>query len=231
MKRLYSLLFTPLLTFSVSAQNHTETYSFNGVNVAVPDGSSVGVVNQQTLTTGIDSISSITVSVNLSGTAIPDNVGYNGDLYVYLSHDTGFSVLLNRVGRAIGRATGYDDEGGIDVTFDDAALNDIHTYQEFVGDPGTFALDGNWKPDARESDPEFVLDTDSRTALLDSFTTLNGDGDWSLFLADLNGGAEHTLNSWSISITGVPEPGTATLLALAGLVLIKRRSRFTRGWE
>ena len=64
----------------------------------VPDGNSTGWSDTRNLS-GIaqNSILDLNVTLQLSG-------GWNGDLYAYLTHGTGFSVLLNRVGR-----TGSDE--------------------------------------------------------------------------------------------------------------------------
>jgi hypothetical protein len=42
-------------------------------------------------------ITDVNVGLQLSG-------GWNGDLYAYLVHSSGFAVLLNRVGRGTGNA-------------------------------------------------------------------------------------------------------------------------------
>lgn len=218
---LASLLIGPLNGFA----QHTEIFSFPGVNLNVPDGDPVGVVNQQNLSTGIDTIMSVRVSVNITGTADVDPTSYNGDLYMYLQHESGFAILMNRMGKTLARLQGYDDEGGLDITFDDAAANDVHLYQDFTPAPGVLPLLGTWQPDGRLIDPDFVLDTDPRNAMLDTFASLDADGEWNLYIADLFGGSEHTLNSWSLEITGIPEPATASLIALGGLALLKRRRR------
>ena len=62
---------------------------------------------------------------------------FNGDLFCYVTHSSGYSVLLNRVGRTAGNAFGYDDPG-LDVLFDDDAVNDVHGYRQIVtGNPNT----------------------------------------------------------------------------------------------
>src|SRR5215470_16537192 len=49
-------------------------------------------------------VRSINVTLNISG-------GYNGDLYAYLVHSSGFAVLLNRSGRTGANGFGYGDAG------------------------------------------------------------------------------------------------------------------------
>lgn len=225
MKRHLICLTTLLVgSFSVFAQ-HTEFFNFPGVNLDIPDGDPVGVVSQQTLATGIDTITDVKVTVNITGTTDVDPTSYNGDLYMYLQHESGIAILMNRVGKTLSRLQGYDDEGGFDITFDDAAANDVHLYQDFVPVPGVLPLLGTWQPDGRFIDPDIVLDTDPRNAMLGSFAALNldADGEWNLYMADLFGGSEHTLNSWSLEITGIPEPATVSLLAIGGIALLRRR--------
>jgi hypothetical protein len=59
--------------------------------------------------------------------------------------------------------------------------------------------------------------------MLSSFNTGNANGDWTLFLADMSTGDTHVLQGWSMTITGIPEPGTTVLSALALLALTRRR--------
>ena len=196
-----------------------DTYSFS-VNQAVPDADSSGLANTQTISSDGNSIQSISITLQISG-------GYNGDLYVFLSHGNATSVLVNRVGRTAGNPFGYSDSG-FSVTFRDSAVNgDIHNYQVVLGGPAA-PLTGDWAPDARTADPGSVLNTDSRSAFLSSFNGMNPNGAWTLFLADLDAGGMSTLQGWDLEITAVPEVVTPALLVFAslfGLVGIVRAIR------
>lgn len=82
---------------------------------------------------------------------------------------------------------------------------------------------GVFEPDGRTAHPVTgnVTDSSPRTAFLSSFTGLPGDGLWELLVADVSGGYESQLVSWSVSMEGesisaIPEPGS--LLALGGLL-------------
>jgi hypothetical protein len=59
---------------------------------------------------------------------------------------------------------------------------------------------------------------------------MNPNGTWTLFIADLSGGEQSTLVSWSLDITAVPEPVNVALGIFAGvfLVVILARSRPVR---
>ena len=46
---------------------------------------------------------------------------FNGDIYCYLTHSSGHTVLLNRVGRRTSSDLGYAD-GGFNLTFDDSRI-------------------------------------------------------------------------------------------------------------
>jgi subtilisin-like proprotein convertase family protein len=199
----------------------TSVYSFNGLGLVVPDGSPSGLANVQEVASDIATIEEVTVTLTLSGT-------YNGDLYVYLKKDTGFSVLVNRVGRN-GSGAGYGDDG-FNVTLSDSAMSDIHTYQTTTTPSAGSPLTGTWRPDGRITDPDIVAFGDSRPALLSSFNGLSANGSWTLYVADLNGGDVHTLQSWSITVTGiVPESGSAVLAVTAAGLLLSRRRRPVNG--
>jgi subtilisin-like proprotein convertase family protein len=166
------------------------------------------------------SISDVDVKLNISGS-------WNGDLYGYLVHSSGFTVLLNRVGRTSSSSFGYGD-GGFNVTFDDQAARtvDFHLYQTQSGYTAADITGGAaWRPDGRNIDPASsgsTFDSTTPTALLSSFNGLNPNGSWTLFLADMSGGAVSTLQSWELDITGtaaVPEPASIIEAGLAALAI------------
>jgi hypothetical protein len=156
-------------------------------------------------------IQSVTVALNFNG-------GWNGDLYAYLVHGTGFAVLLNRPGRDTGTPDGASSVG-MTIVLDDAAASDIHTGIPMSGGVVT----GTWQPDGRTTDPLLVVAADSRTALLSSFSGLDANGNWTLFVADQSAGHVATLESWSLTVTGIPEPSVLLLAGIAPLGLLRRR--------
>ena len=82
--------------------SYTTGFANSGV---VPDGNVSGFSDTRTISTGgFSTIQHVSVTLNISG-------GYNGDLYAYLVHSSGFVVLLNRVGRTAGDGFGYDNTG------------------------------------------------------------------------------------------------------------------------
>ncbi len=196
-----------------------ETFTFNSFNGAsslpIPDGDASGVSDIRSVSSAITKIGSMTVTLNIAG-------NFNGDLYVYLSHGTGFSVLLDRVGRSASHPSGYGDSG-MNVTLSDVASADIHTYQTSVTlAPGT-PLTGTWQPDARTADPTADLttfDASPRSDFLSSFNGANANGSWTLYLADLQTGGTSALKSWSLNLSTapavVPEPRSEWLLLMAG---------------
>ncbi len=182
------------------------------VSTEIPDNDDAGIISTQSVfASGISQIQTVTVTINITGT-------WNGDLYAYLVHDSGFSVLLNRAGRSLDNPDGSAASGMV-VTFADSAASDIHTAIPMVG--GSFT--GTYQPDGRITDPLTVLNTDSRTAMLSSFSGLNADGSWTLFIADQSPGETSTLQSWSMNITGVPEPSTTMLGCVVMMVLLRRK--------
>lgn len=195
---------------------YTYTFSSGFANGGViPDGNVTGWSDTRTISdipSELDRIVDVNVRLEISG-------GYNGDLYGYLVHGSGFAVLLNRVGKTSGNAFGYGD-AGLAVTFNDQAseTTDIHLYQTVSG----YNIGGwtHWRPDGRNVNPATVVDTDGRTALLSSFNTLAPQGDWTLFLADVSSGAQSTVVSWGLDIEVVPEPVDVALGLFGGLAVV-----------
>src|ERR1043165_2868502 len=119
------------------------TFDWNsGFNTggAVPDGNAAGWSDTRSLAPTLPSpadgttteITDVNVRLNISG-------GYNGDLYGYLVHSSGFAVLLNRSGKASTDAFGYST-AGFDITLDGQAsghsvTDDIHLYSTGGSNP------------------------------------------------------------------------------------------------
>ncbi|GAA5126314.1 proprotein convertase P-domain-containing protein [Luteolibacter yonseiensis] len=208
-------LFVPLCTAARAAVTFTTTLN---ATTTIPDNDDTGTVSHMTITpdTGdvpsarqIEIITNVSVGLNFSD-------GWNGDLFVYLVHDSGFAILLNRIGREEGNPDG-NGTSGMAVTLDDSASGNIHQPLSNSG-----ILTGTHQPDGRNTDPDSVLASDPRTALLSSFNGLNAAGQWTLFVADLNPGDQSTLQSWTLTITAVPEPCSAALLLGACLLAVRR---------
>ena len=128
----------------------TIPFTFSSLDVAIPDGDTVGVANTQPVSTGFTTIQSLRVNLKLEGTG---SGAFNGDLYVSLSHESGLAVLLGRTGRRSDNLFGYGDNG-FDVTFDDLAVNgDIHNYRLTLSGNHQTAISGPltglWAPDGR----------------------------------------------------------------------------------
>ena len=158
-------------------------------------------------TPGFDHITDLSVSLNLSG-------GWNGDLYAYLVHSSGFAVLLNRVGVTAGNSAGYG-ASGMNVTFSDAGPFNIHNVP--VPTSG-----GTYQPDGRNVNPltpAGTLGTTTPSTPLSSFNGVDPNGSWTLFIADVSGGDVSTVTSWSLDIAAVPEPGSIVEGSIAVLFL------------
>ena len=202
-------------------------HQFTGLYLTIPDGDPLGVSYTANLSFPAtqNEIVDLRVNLELSG-------GSNGDLYVQLTHGTGYSVLLNRVGRRADDLLGYDD-AGMNVTFaDGASQGDVHQYRLALnGDHNTplnGPLTGVWAPDGRSTDPANTLDTDPRTQGLSSLVGTDPNGEWTLYLLDAESGDQAVLESWGLTLTVVPEPGETTMIAafaLAGLAGWRRCGR------
>jgi hypothetical protein len=195
----------------------------------IPDGSSSGSAGTATASGFLPTISDISVKLNISG-------GFNGDLYAYLSYGGVLVPLLNRVGVTTtggGDAFGYG-ETGFNVTLSSAGAQDVHFYGNYSPTiNGSGQLTGTWQPDGRAIDPQSApssFDSASRVSF-GSYSGLNPNGTWTLFLADLSaGGGQSQLVSWELDITAVPEPVNVALGVIAGvfLLVILARSRLVR---
>jgi subtilisin-like proprotein convertase family protein len=209
MKHLVIPIFLTLLHAPAHAAS-TASLTFP-VGAPVPDNNAVGLSSTQSITSTIGYMTEVKVQIALSG-------GWSGDLYAYLTHGSGFSVLLNRPGRSLLKIDG-SGANPLAILFADGAALDIHN-----AIPDSGAVSGTYQPDAREMDPTNCLDTSPRTAFLSSFNGLDANGDWTLYVADLATGDTMTLESWTLTLQGVPEPGSMAL-ALLGIGLAMHRRR------
>lgn len=192
----------------------------------IPDGSSSGLARTLAVDMGLETITNLEVNFQIRAT--PGGDAFLGDLHVYLTNGTDLAVLVNRPGRTASAPAGYDDNQSLNVTFTNTAVGDFHNYRltttGSASNPLLAALSGPWLADGRSSDPASVLDTDSPLARLDVFNGGAASHDWSLFVADLSGGATHQLVSWSIQLTTIPEPSTL-FLSICTLPFLLRRRR------
>lgn len=212
MNTLYICLLALLPPLSAGAATSiTQTWS---ISTAIPDNDDIGFSNTHSISAaGITEIESVTVELTFAG-------GWNGDLYAYLVHDGVISVLLNRPGRSLENPDGAASSG-MTINLSDVAAADIHTAIPMSGG----SVSGTFQPDGRMSDPLAVYDTDARPAMLASFNGLDVNGSWTLFVADQAAGEVSTLQSWSLNVTGVPEPSTCMLLGTFALGLAFSRRR------
>ena len=192
-------------SLAASADTFTTTTNFT-VDTMIPDANASGLANVQTISTPITNLTGLRVALKVSGT-------WNGDLYCFLAHGTNQAVLLNRLGRSEASNLGYND-AGLNLIFDDSATNsDIHIYRlQLTGSHGTAIpgpLTDSWAPDARVSSPVDVLDTDARSAFLGSFNGVDPNGEWILFVADMEAGDIHMVDSWGLEITGDTAPSVS----------------------
>ena len=217
-----TLLSAVLLSVSLSAQAALYSYTFssgfqNGGNI--PDDNLSGWSDTHTLSGISDSITSVSVTLNLSG-------GYNGDLYAYLSYGGTKIVLLNRVGVGTGSeptySFGYSGAGFSSLVLQDGGVNgDIHIYGGGVG-TGTYSADGrDVSPVVNNSADATALYGTSRATLNGTFGGMNANGDWTLFFADASGGGGTSqLTGWSLDIiTAVPEPVALALVVFVAMLL------------
>ena len=175
----------------------TNTYSGTFPNDGyIPDNNESGWAATMTLTgnTGL-TVTDVQVSFSISG-------GWNGDLYGYLVHDTGFVVLLDRVGTGTFPSYGYGEAGFTGVTLSDATSG---TSIQSYGGVGTAAA--AWSNPGPYNSQAGTLNT--------AFDGLNVDGSWTLFFADQSAVDVSQVTSWSLMINAVPEPTTWAMIFFA----------------
>jgi hypothetical protein len=193
---------TPVYAGGLWTMSETGSYGSGSGGLLIPDGSPVGVASVMDFTantTGNQMIG-VTVGLNVSG-------GYNGNLYAYLISPNGtLVVLMDRPGSAPFYAPG----SGMTVTLADSGGTSIQGATESYGQTlsGTFSAAGSLSAIAAPGGNDGT-----------------GDGNWTLFFADLTrGGGQAYLDSWTLNLTVVPEPVTLALglfvvmlIALAGI--------------
>lgn len=219
-------LILPLLTASLAAP--AQIFLSTDVQQVVPDADATGLASTVEVSGLTGSLGVLRVSLVLDGAG--EDGGFNGDLYAYLRHGTGFAVLLNRPGRQADSLSGYGDSG-MSVVFEESAVADIHDYRVAISGDAGVSLDGpltgTWKPDGRGVDPEATVSYDgvARTATLDSFVGLDPNGEWTLHLFDLAAGGQVEFRSWSVAMAPVPEPwaGPAVIAGMLGAWGVWRR--------
>lgn len=209
------------------------TLAESGLGLAIPDNDPAGLARTLTLadTNPWGEGYSVVVSLWIS----PVGAGaFTGDYYAYLAHDSGaagesrLAVLLNRTGRTAATPAGYSD-AGFDITLRDSAPDDVHSYRiaatgsAITPLPPDGIVTGAWQPDARSASPYTVLDSSPRDAFLAPLGLIDPNGTWTLFAADLAAGGEGALESWSVTLTPIPEPSTIGVLALSTLVVAATR--------
>jgi hypothetical protein len=214
--------------FAIPAGAAVFTWNWTGVNLEVPDapflGDPITVSDTRRVSTGfvdgLTDISDVSVWLRIDGSDGAGGGGtmWNGDLSVRLTHESGASVvLLNRVGRTGSSAFGSAGSG-IDLHFDNAALDDVHVAA------GSVALSGTYQPDGRSANPSTVTDTSPRDATLSevlrqfSVTRGSPDGLWTLSVTDLESGGLARVTSWGLVLAVVPEAEDYACLAGAGLI-------------
>jgi len=180
---------------TIYSTNWNSGFANGGV---VPDNNFSGWADTRAVSTmPAGTLTSLSVDLQLTG-------GWNGDLYAYLVHSSGFSVLLDRVGVGVaGVGTyGYGD-AGMNVNLATTGTS-IHQY----GGNSTFsaAPTGTWM-------------TDNTSGSLASFLSTSPNGTWSLFISDLSAGGVTTVQNWGLQmdIVAVPEAQTWMAAALAGM--------------
>lgn len=89
----------------------------------------------------------------------------------------------------------------------------------YASDPNGSKPFGSWGPGDPAVDLENFLSTDSQNSLRGSFVGSNPNGEWRLFLSDLDFGEQGSLVKWDTMVTVVPEPSSWAFVGLGGTVL------------
>lgn len=218
-------ILVPVASLLAGEMAHAQLFSGTAFpNASIPDNSAVGLVSEQTVSGFTGGIAQVTVQLSFS--SVGSDPMFNGDLYVALTYNSVQTVLINRVGRRTGSSLGYGDSG-FDITLSDSAPADVHNYRLTLNGSHSVplsptetpaALTGSWQPDGREVDPLLVTSDSPRTATLSVFNGQDGNGNWTLFVADFSPSGLAKLDFWTLEISPVPEPLETGLAA--GLLLV-----------
>lgn len=180
-------------------------YSTNWtVNASIPDNSYSGWANAQSVSTmPAGTLNGVAVNLTLSS-------GWTGDLYAYLVSDTGFAVLLDRVGQPTAGSYGYG-AGSMNVTLADGSSWNGNTILGNIHGAGATPSGIYYNPDNSA--------LTSASGSLGSFVGGPANGTWTLFVSDLSGGGITAVQSWGLQmdIVAVPEVETWVAAALAGM--------------
>lgn len=168
---------------------------------------------------GDSTIDNLSVSVDIGGFSATEPA-YNGDYFISVANSGGgYAVLANRVGRSSTNAFGYGDNG-FNVTFDDTAAHDIHTYRTVSGATPAYPqpVTGTWQSSGRVALPGDVLDSTARSASarLGSFDNTTATGDWWLTVEDTSTGGRGMLRSWGVQMGVTPQTSGGELKFIAG---------------
>jgi hypothetical protein len=205
-------IFVVALLLATSASSWSAVIDFTGSGglfsasanpgAAIPDYPGTGLAFALNFDdSDYNQITAISVTLTISG-------GWNGDLYAYLSHGSGFGVLLNRVGASAFGEDGFSTAGFNNITLTTSGT-DIHT----VANP---TMGGSYEADGRI---DYTVNT--RDNLLSVFLGGDPNGAWTLYFGDEASGNISTLASWEVEITAVPEPTHIALgLFAAGLLAV-----------
>ncbi|MBL9127623.1 MAG: proprotein convertase P-domain-containing protein [Verrucomicrobiales bacterium] len=209
-----TLTAAPLSLVLASLTTAGATFS-NGSSISIPDTATASPYPSTLTVSGLGtSLSSITVTLHdFTHSAAPD-VG------IVLQSPSGANVMLmGQVGGSV--------FSPVTLTFDDAAASQVPVFFPSL-------TTGSYKPTDNSSGFTFAdggshAEPTSWTTTLATFVGTNPNGDWKLFVQDFFGGDTGSIASgWSMNLTAVPEPGTYTAIAAAGLMgfaLLRARSR------
>jgi len=207
--------------WSLSAYGGIYTYfnSFSGSTSqnggAVPNGDLNGWSQSESVSGLASTLSSITVTVSLTGSAS----AYNGDLYAYITDGNGTAILLNRIG--VSSANPFGNSGsGMTVTFSVLGAN-------IYDAPFANGLTGTYQADGQAISPLSGAGSfnDTGTDGMASFNGNNPNANWTLFIADpVSAGDNFSVAYWSMTIEAVPEP-TNVALGIFGVCAVAGRLR------
>lgn len=201
----------------------------SGLSQPIPDNDPSGIARTYRasgLAVGIPYDLEVSLSVEPIGLG-----AFNGDYYAYLIHespsgsDFRLSVLMNRVGATAETPNGYSDSG-FRFAFSDFAPKDVHQYRVSFGDPQSALVSGTWQPDGRMVDPLVSLDTSPRTAFLSPLGQMDPNGQWTLFVADMEAGGTGKLTGWEVrAVPVIPEPSSTLMLGIGWVIWTACRRR------
>jgi hypothetical protein len=179
--------------------------------------SGVGLVSTITSSEFVGTISSLAITLDITG-------GNNGDLIGYLSYNGVVVTILNRPGVTTSNPFG-NAGSGFNITIND--VGNVNINSPIV--TGTYGSQVTGTYNVNNTAGLGTTGPNGSLAFGSAYNGMDPNGVWTLYLENgVSGGDSSSLVSWSVGIDAVPEP-TNVAMGIFGVCAIAGRVR--AGWK